>query len=268
MLSSSLVRSMPKNADIHRMAPRPPYPNTGPSTHRVYARVDSSASTTHKTEPKPVSLRPVYILTLCLHHMGESIVQNFSWVCTAGLPISYTFGLSMPYLFAVEIWFQIQDQFWIPHWKVHGHAFWFFCKPSKHARLTSRRALVFSSFFLVQYRPLSWKPSAWSTDVAPVDNAEVQEKDGSKEEAAVVMARRSLLLWHYNHWSRNCLTYERGTGGRPRPRRGTVPRRRRWTGWIVGANGLYTPCTADGGGGSSSPSTTLNKILSWYIIEK
>ena len=159
MLSSSLVRSMPKNADIHRMAPRPPYPNTGPSTHRVYARVDSSASTTHKTEPKPVSLRPVYILTLCLHHMGESIVQNFSWVCTAGLPISYTFGLSMPYLFAVEIWFQIRHQFWIPRGKLHrACCLFFFAKPQNMLVWLCARFLCFLGGFRYNISRLSSKP--------------------------------------------------------------------------------------------------------------
>ena len=60
---------------------------------------------------------------------------------------------------AVEVRFQIQDQFWIPQGKLHRACYLnFVCKTSKHARLTSRRILVFSRGFRHNIDPLSLKP--------------------------------------------------------------------------------------------------------------
>ena len=61
--------------------------------------------------------------------------------------------------FTVEIRFQIQAQFWIPQGKLHGACYilGFFCKTSKHPRLTSHRVLVFPRGFWVQYRPFELK---------------------------------------------------------------------------------------------------------------
>ena len=48
-------------------------------------------------------------------------------------------------MFAVEVQFQIRDQFWIPQPELHGAKYLFlFCKISKHAGLTSRPEKMFS----------------------------------------------------------------------------------------------------------------------------
>ena len=65
----------------------------------------------------------------------------YSWIANQ-LDIGTTYLIS----FAVEVRFQIQDQFWIPHQKLHRAFCWIFETP-KHACLTSRRVLVFSRGF-------------------------------------------------------------------------------------------------------------------------
>ena len=49
-------------------------------------------------------------------------------------------------IFAVEVRFQIQDQFWIPQPILHGTKYLIFCKTSKRARYASFRDMAFPGF--------------------------------------------------------------------------------------------------------------------------